>query len=100
MTIDKFNEIYGSKGGIGKLTEMKESLETLKSISINFGVSKERVKQWSVEMFHQKYDPRYERRDRKIEKIRELIKLHGVEKTKELYQGINKHYLKQAIQNT
>ncbi len=99
MTIEKFNELYGEKGGIGKLTEMRDSLSTLVSISVHFGVSRERIRQWMIQLFGEAYDPRKKRRENKIEAIKELIKTHGVERTKQLYSGINKYYLKEALKN-
>lgn len=99
MIISEFEKRYTSQGGIKQLSTMREECETLDSIAMHFGVSKERVRQWMTELFLEKYDPRYERRKRRIEAIESLIKKNGIEKTKELYPGINKHYLKSAIKN-
>jgi len=97
MTIQEFDKKYKKNGGIKQLTLMREKLETLEKISNKFGVCKERVRQWMTDLFDEKYDPRNERRKRKIEVIKKLIQKHGVEKTKALYSGLNKSYLKEAI---
>lgn len=97
MTIKQFNKKYKEQGGIKQLSNMRENLETLRSISGFFNVSSERVRQWMVEFFGEKYDPRCERRKKTIKAIKELIEKHGVEKTRALYPGINKSYLQSAI---
>ena len=99
MTIERFNALYGNKGGIKQLTKMRDDCETLLNISTHFGVSKERVRQWMEEIFNSPYDPRAKRREIRVEAIKKLIQLHGVEKTKQLYSGINKSYLAEAIKN-
>jgi len=97
MTIKRFNEKYKDSGGIKQLSDMRDNFNTLKQISEQFKVSKERVRQWMVIFFEEKYDPRYERRKNKINAIRKLIENHGIEKTQALYPGINKSYLQAAI---
>ena len=99
MDIETFNSIYKKRGGIKQLSLMREKLESLDEISKRFGVCKERARQWMTELFDEQYDPRKERRRRKVEIVKDLIKKHGVEKTKCLYPGLNKEYLKEAIKN-
>ena len=97
MDIETFNKTYKRKGGIKQLSLMRENLESLNEISKRFGVCKERARQWMTEIFHENYDPRNERKRKKVEILKELIQEHGVEKTKSLYPGINKGYLEEAI---
>lgn len=99
MTIKQFNKKYKKQGGIKKLSDMRDGFETLKSLSKQFEVSKERIRQWMLLFFGEKYDPRYERRKHKVESIKSLIRKHGVEKTEKLYSGINRSYLQEAISN-
>lgn len=96
MTIEEFNKTYGRIGGIKQLSLMRENLEPLDRIAFTFQVSKERVRQWMVELFGEKYDPRAKRREKRVEAIKKLIKKYGVEKTKQLHP-VNKSYLKEAI---
>lgn len=65
MTRDTFEKMYSEKGGLIQLRLMMDSLYTLKRIAEHFGVSRERVRQWTKEMFGVKYDPREARRKRK-----------------------------------
>lgn len=97
MTIKDFNNKYTENGGIKQLSDMRENLVTLKDISEHFDVSIERVRQWMIDFFEERYDPRYERRKRTIEAIEKLIDKHGIKRTKDLYPGINKSYLQSAI---
>ena len=99
MTIQNFEKMHGKQGGMKQLTHMRDSCATLQSIADQFKVSKTRVGQWMIDIFGQNYDPRYDRRRLKIEAVEKLVKKFGVEKTKELYAGINKEYLKKAIKN-
>lgn len=97
MMIKDFNNKYIENGGIKQLSDMRENLKSLKEISEHFSVSIERVRQWMVDFFGEKYDPRYERRKKTIRAIEKLINKHGIERTKDLYPGINKSYLQSAI---
>jgi len=97
MNIEEFNEKYKEQGGIKQLSSMRENLDTLKKISECFGVSGERARQWMIEFFEEKYDPRYKRRKKAIEAIKVLIDKYGLKKTRVLCQGTNKSYLKAAI---
>lgn len=100
MTIKEFDKKYKEQGGIKQLSMMKDNFETLKKISECFKVSKERVRQWMIIFFGEKYDPRYERRENKIKAIKTLIEKYGIEKTKALCSGTNKDYLQIAINNS
>lgn len=97
MTIQQFNKKFKRQGGIKKLVDMRYNCYTLRSISEHFHISKERVRQWMVLFFGEKYDPRIERKERKIRNIELLIEKYGVEKTKDIYIDTNKNYLKEAI---
>lgn len=63
MTVQKFEEKYGDKGGINKLTELRSLLFTQKYIANHFGVTKERARQWILEFFGEPYNPIADRRD-------------------------------------
>lgn len=63
MTIEKFQNIYIKKGGIAKLTELRSLFYTQKYIAKHFRVSGERVRQWMLEFFGSKYDPRPDRKE-------------------------------------
>lgn len=97
MIIKEFNKKYRRQGGIKKLFKMKEDLETLKKIADQFGIGRESIRQWMIEFFKEPYDPRKERRKRKIELIENMIHKHGLKKIVDLYPGINRSYLKAAI---
>ena len=97
MIIKQFDEKYKKQGGIDQLSSMRENLNTLKEISKHFEISIERVRQWMIDFFGEKYDPRKERKEKTIRAIRSLIKKHGIEKAKTFYPNVNKNYLQIAI---
>jgi hypothetical protein len=99
MTTQQFNKKFKRQGGIKQLSNMRDGLCTLKSISEHFSVSKERVRQWMVLFFGEAYDPRMKRRERRIKSIELLVEKYGVKKTKDLYLGLNRRYLKEALIN-
>ena len=72
-----FENKYGSKGGMKQLTKMRSSLSTQKAISLQFGVSRERVRQWMLEFFSDTYDPREKRREIIIESMMYFAKLNS-----------------------
>ena len=63
MTIQKFEEKYKDKGGIEKLTEMRALLFSQRHIANHFGVTRDRVRQWTIQFFGRTYDPRPEKKD-------------------------------------
>jgi len=67
MNLKQFEKKYSKVGGMNKLIEMRALLMPLKNIAETFGVSRERVRQWMLEFFGEKYDPRPDRRKRKQE---------------------------------
>ena len=73
MNKEQFDKKYISCGGIKKLAEMREKLETINLIATVFRVSGERVRQWMEELFGEHYDPRKDRRKRRM-KLRKLIR--------------------------
>lgn len=99
MTIEEFNDKYNEQGGIKILSDMRSALSTQKAISLHFGVSVERVRQWMIEFFGEIYDPREERKLMRVKSIENSIRKNGIEKTKLLYPEINRVYLKTAISN-
>lgn len=99
MTVKEFNVKYQEKGGIIQLTNMRDNYATLLHIGTHFGVSKECIRLWMIDMFGIPYDPKIKRREKKVASLRELIRIHGLKKTRELYPGINRSYLKEAAKN-
>ena len=97
MTPKLFNEIYKSEGGTKYLIELRENLISLDNIAAHYGVTKERVRQWMVELFGEKYDPREERREKIIDLFAHLIKNHGEKEALRMYPQINRYYKKEAI---
>ena len=97
MTIKHFESKYAEKGGFKKLVEMRENLSTLKQVSFEFSVSIERVRQWMKELFGIAYDPRMERKRKRIEAAKRMIEQYGLEETKVLHKNKNRYYLKKAI---
>lgn len=95
MTIEEFTKKYKDQGGFNTLLKMRTELETLLSISNHFGVSRERTRQWMKEFFGN-YDPRYERRKRRIASVKSLLQEHGKEELLKIYPSVNKEYLKEA----
>ncbi len=69
MDIKQFDKKYSNKGGIRELMHMRAELMPLRVIASRFEVSRERVRQWMIEMFGEKYDPRADRRKKKEEAI-------------------------------
>tara|TARA_R100000789_G_scaffold97681_1_gene100513 strand:+ start:786 stop:1130 length:345 start_codon:yes stop_codon:yes gene_type:complete len=92
-----FDEKYVVQGGIKRLTEMKNNLRTLDDIAEQFNVSKERVTQWMVEFFDERYDPREERRNRKIHFMLKYLKKHGIDGFEKVSKYVNKSYKEEAL---
>lgn len=69
MNIKEFDKKYRNKGGVKMLETMKDNLIAQKNIAKHFEVSQERVRQWMVELFGEKYDPRPARREEAIAKM-------------------------------
>ena len=87
MTIERFDQIYGDRGGTQKLFSMKVNLATLKEISLQFGVSRERVRQWIKELYGEEYDPRMKRHNNLIMEIAGSIEMIGLDETKRKYKN-------------
>lgn len=88
MNIQYFNETYGDKGGIPKLNELRSMAMSLEFIAEHFGTSKERVRQWMVELYGVKYDPRPIRRERIINSMIDFAKSNS---EKDLYDAFKFH---------
>ena len=95
MTKKQFDIRYGEKGGVEKFEEMRTNLSSLKQISDQFGITRERIRQLAVDLFGEKYDPRKERRDLKVSKIKEVIKTRGLDEAEKEFN--NGYYIKEAI---
>jgi len=91
-----FNKRYGEKGGINQLFKMKSQLCTLKEIGGHFGVGRERVRQWMLELIKDKYDPRIARRKKRIEEIKNMLKNTPSEDVQKL-KMVNTYYFKEAM---
>ncbi len=73
MDIKEFDKKYAEVGGIKELSEMRALLMPQASIAKRFGVSKERVRQWMLEFFGRKYDPRPARKKVKERSLKTLM---------------------------
>lgn len=93
MTIEQFDLKYKKKGGIAQLNRMMSDLATLEEIRKHFNISRERVRQWTKEMMNG-YDPRCERKSRRLKVIKSMLKAVKGDKNKLKEQGVNKYYLK------
>lgn len=78
MNKELFEQKYKNLGGLPKLQEMMKNLETLDGIGKYFGVSKERVRQWSFEMFGEKYGAQKDRRAKRLVEVIAILKKDGV----------------------
>lgn len=74
MTKKEFEIKYRNKGGVRMLESMKENFIAQKNIAKHFEVSQERVRQWMLELFGEKYDPRPARRE---EAIKNMVKFYN-----------------------
>lgn len=92
MTIQDFDKEYNNKGGTGILEEFMENNFTTIFIGEHFGVSAERVKQWTKELFGINYDPRLGRKQYRIEKMIDFAKTVPEQKFREAYYYTDKYY--------
>ena len=97
MNKELFNEKFHDKGGLGQLIIMKENLCTLKKIAEHFGVTRERVRQWMVDLFGDKYDPRYSRRQKKIDLINRILNQPDINGKDSIFLN---HIFKSYLNNT
>lgn len=97
MKIELFNKKYQSFGGFAKLSEMKKNFFTLLEIAKHFGVSKERARQWMIELFGEKYDPRMQRREKVIQAMLEFASEHTEKEFEEAFKLQNKDYFTEAL---
>jgi len=97
MNIDSFEKKYDQKGGVNKLKEMMSELRTVKEISEYFGVSsREQARQWIKGITGSPYDPRYARKRKRIEELKEIIsKIGSKEDVYKLIQ--NGGYVEEAL---
>jgi len=97
MNREKLDEKYNECGGFKKLLEMKIELKSLEEISKVFNVSKERIRQWMIELFGTNYDPRRDRRENRINFILDFIKQNGTKEAIKMFERTNKSYVQEAI---
>ena len=91
MDIDLFDKKYSEKGGINMLRNMVQNSLTLMEIANQFGVSKERAKQWAKYLSGGKYLSLENRKEKRLRIIRKIVQEIGIEKARLV---CNKHYLK------
>ena len=98
ITKEEFDKKYNGKGGIDMLLIMtKKKYLPLRTIALHFGVCAERVRQWMIEMFDWRYDPRIPRREQKIEALVDYIVKNGETNLGLVFKGMNVKYVKEAI---
>lgn len=98
MIVKTFNETYGDKGGMVILNEMRALKMKQDVIANHFGVTKERVRQWLLEFFGKKYDPRYDRRNSIIQSMIDFSEHRTKEEFEEAFKGTE--YYQMALKNT
>lgn len=98
MTKQEFDNKYRKNGGIKMLETMTKELQTLRSIANNFGVGREVVRRWCVELLGKTYDPRGQRAERAIKSMLEYCFMFGEHQCIETFRHGNKEYLKQALE--
>ncbi len=74
MNVQEFNKKYKSKGGIEELTRLRSMLYTKSYIGSHFGVTPDRVRQWTVQFFGSAYDPRPDRKEAIIHNMIEFAR--------------------------
>lgn len=97
MNLIDFNQKYADKGGFSKLHEMITSEKTQEEIADYFGVTKEALRDWTISFFGERYDPRYDRREKRIDTLIEYMKTHSEQETKEAFRFENKEYYQEAL---
>jgi len=97
MNVKKFNKSYGGrKKGIFLLTKMMSANMTQDSIAKQFGVTKERVRQWAAEFFGHDYDPRRYRKVRMKENMRNFALCNDLSDFNEAFRGTE--YYKESLE--
>lgn len=95
MTKELFDIKYKSKGGVKVLLSMTKQFLPLKVISEHFGVTRESVRNWTRDIFGEKYDPRVGRRELIVKQIMAFLLLgRTIEEAKVEFQ--NGYYIKLA----
>lgn len=97
MNIKDFNEKYRDKGGFAKLYEMMSELESHNAISEHFGVTREAMRSWPIELLGKPYDPRMDRREVRINAILEFMKEYSEYESKVAFQNGSKEYFAEAL---
>lgn len=100
MTISEFDEKYISKGGFKSLDNFKEELMTLPFIAKHFGVDKETVRAWFIDLYGITYDPRQQRKERIINSMLKFAETHTIVEFKETYYYAAPHYYNEAVAET
>jgi len=96
MTVKEFDEKYGLKGGITKLTELRSLFYTQEYIAAHFSVTRERVRQWMLEFFGSAYDPRPDRREMIIASMVDFAKTNPKEEFDFAFKGTE--YYKEVLE--
>lgn len=87
MNIKDFDKKYKDKGGSQMLNRMRADLLPQKVISHHFKVSQERVRQWMMEMYKEKYDPRLERKEIALQKMVKFYENTSLYQFKKAFRG-------------
>ncbi len=88
----EFEVKYQNKGGIGILQEFVNNLYTLDFISKHFGVTKQAVKLWLVDLYGENYDPRELRKEKIINSMIKFAEKHTEQEFRDAYYYISKYY--------
>ena len=92
MTKGKFDIYYKHLGGFKKLKQMMYQEEPINKIAKKFGVGKNAVRLWCIDIFGKNYDPRKSRREKIVKEIIGYAKSHSEKQLKEKYIKKSKYY--------
>jgi hypothetical protein len=93
----EFEEKYRKLGGFEVLKEFMANDYTLEFIGNHFGVTKQAVKLWCVDLFGENYDPRQHRKEKILESMIEFAKKHTEKEFNEAYYYVSKYYYDLAL---
>lgn len=97
LTLEKFNDKYGYRGGFAKLNEMIRELKTQNEICAHFKIGKETLRDWSRKFFGKQYDPRVERREKKVEILLNIMRTNSEKRCQWMLKHENREYYTEAL---